>query len=592
MKKILLLTKTMLLTLSLSAQYVFVNSPAEIQGPLAFNNGYATDPQWAIDLNTGIWTADGVLVQDGTVNPSQGCEALVNGAEVTGKIALIDRGTCSFTQKLCHAQDAGAIAVVIMNSAVNAGLGPGPLGFTAGICVPTIPIVHISYEDGLLIKAALANGPVNISIGNLQFANNVGSSARTGIFHAPMGVVPASQIEEIYITSGAQVTNLGNDAATNVTVEAAILFTPEGGSASEVFSGSASVPLIEPDSSAVIVVDDYLLTDEIGYYQMTYNIYADAVDEIPNDNAFDTDFYVSENVFCKGGWDVANNRPKTTNAYTISGGGNIEFLAPFRFPNGAGLRADSMKFYVSSNANLQGADLSVYLYKWEDLNGDATSTNDEISIVGLQTVAIADSVTNAWVTTEIVNFATFETGYEISDGEILMAGVRYKGSNSTFFGFDEDMDYTQFLNYQTAQGITINDADLPYIGVNAFQGTPEMADITNGFLFGGVRGAVATALILSETTISTANTDHQVGLDVFPNPASSEITAEILLEQAAREVEYRILDAQGRLLKTLQKEDITTDRVVFDVSDLTAGSYFFVVKSDKGTRSKAFTVQR
>jgi hypothetical protein len=37
----------------------------------------------------------------------------VNGAQIAGHIALIDRGTCTFVDKAKRAQDAGAIAVII-----------------------------------------------------------------------------------------------------------------------------------------------------------------------------------------------------------------------------------------------------------------------------------------------------------------------------------------------------------------------------------------------------------------------------------------------------------------------------------------------
>ncbi len=45
-----------------------------------------------------------------------GCTAITNAAAVAGRIALIDRGTCTFVVKAKNAQDAGAVAVVIANN--------------------------------------------------------------------------------------------------------------------------------------------------------------------------------------------------------------------------------------------------------------------------------------------------------------------------------------------------------------------------------------------------------------------------------------------------------------------------------------------
>jgi extracellular elastinolytic metalloproteinase len=55
-------------------------------------------------------------------NPTEGCGDLVT--DLTGKIALIDRGTCQFGLKVLNAQRAGAVAAIICNIAgVNGGDG-------------------------------------------------------------------------------------------------------------------------------------------------------------------------------------------------------------------------------------------------------------------------------------------------------------------------------------------------------------------------------------------------------------------------------------------------------------------------------------
>jgi hypothetical protein len=56
------------------------------------------------------------------------CTALsaINALAVNGKIALIDRGTCSFPQKVKNAQNAGAIGVIIADNV--AGSPPDRLG--------------------------------------------------------------------------------------------------------------------------------------------------------------------------------------------------------------------------------------------------------------------------------------------------------------------------------------------------------------------------------------------------------------------------------------------------------------------------------
>ena len=72
----------------------------------------------------------------------------------TGNIALIDRGTCGFAVKALNAQNAGAVAVVIVNN-VAGSPAPGLGGADPSV---TIPIVSVTQSDGNLIKAQLGTG--------------------------------------------------------------------------------------------------------------------------------------------------------------------------------------------------------------------------------------------------------------------------------------------------------------------------------------------------------------------------------------------------------------------------------------------------
>lgn len=87
----------------------------------------------------------------GTVNDA--CQTPTN---VRGKIAVIDRGVCSFVSKVQNAQAAGAVAALIINNS------PGHSAPNAATSAPdvTIPVLMLSYEDGKKLKALLASAPV------------------------------------------------------------------------------------------------------------------------------------------------------------------------------------------------------------------------------------------------------------------------------------------------------------------------------------------------------------------------------------------------------------------------------------------------
>jgi len=132
---------------------LLVNSPAAIAGSYAIGTA-----SFGASLDeTGV-TGDLVLVNDGSGTTSDGCEAIINN--LSGKIALIDRGNCTFVSKALNAQNAGAVGVVIADNVV-ASTPPG-LGGTDPSVV--IPVVSITNADGNLLKSQLGSG-VNVTIG-------------------------------------------------------------------------------------------------------------------------------------------------------------------------------------------------------------------------------------------------------------------------------------------------------------------------------------------------------------------------------------------------------------------------------------------
>ncbi len=98
--------------------------------------------------DTGDVVADLVPVDDGV--SIEGCGPVVN--DLTGAVALIQRGSCAFSQKILNAQNAGAVGVVVFN---NDGDPITMGGSSAGI---TIPAVMIGESDGDEIAASIAGG--------------------------------------------------------------------------------------------------------------------------------------------------------------------------------------------------------------------------------------------------------------------------------------------------------------------------------------------------------------------------------------------------------------------------------------------------
>ncbi len=119
----------------------------------------------------GIITSDVVLYKDilHPTDSSTACGGAANAAQISGKIAYIDRGSCPFTQKFHNAQTAGAKAIIVGNVAPNDprydGTNTGnflvimsatPLDNTI-----TIPGVFIQYDTATKLKNNLINNIVS-----------------------------------------------------------------------------------------------------------------------------------------------------------------------------------------------------------------------------------------------------------------------------------------------------------------------------------------------------------------------------------------------------------------------------------------------
>jgi Zn-dependent M28 family amino/carboxypeptidase len=127
---------------------------------------------------SGNVTAPLVTTNDIVLEPTgdpgsgtSGCEeADYAGQELTGKIALVERGTCPFVDKVTLAQSLGAVAVLIFNDGYEGRTEPFQIGappFTA------IPVAMTSYEVGSALYTALQSGPVNVTFNVQTFTEEV-----------------------------------------------------------------------------------------------------------------------------------------------------------------------------------------------------------------------------------------------------------------------------------------------------------------------------------------------------------------------------------------------------------------------------------
>ena len=134
-----------------------------MQSPNSITYAYSNAVGWSVPVgyHDNI-EAQAVVYVDSIDGSALGCNSTSN--DLTGKVALIQRGSCTFSQKVYNAQQAGAIAVIVVNNVIGNDTFEMGAGQYAELI--TIPVVMIGNTDGLALIASAQNGPVGLFIGN------------------------------------------------------------------------------------------------------------------------------------------------------------------------------------------------------------------------------------------------------------------------------------------------------------------------------------------------------------------------------------------------------------------------------------------
>ncbi|AKD03880.1 T9SS-dependent M36 family metallopeptidase [Pontibacter korlensis] len=144
-------------TSSLPAKLLHIINPSSVAGSY-------TAVQAAFGPQVGETGVSGSIIMADPANGCSGTPALPAGSvpvpfnnqdQITGNIALVDRGECSFIEKALNAQASGATAVIVVNNVDGDPISMG--GDETGTAV-LIPAIMISKADGEKLKAALSQG--------------------------------------------------------------------------------------------------------------------------------------------------------------------------------------------------------------------------------------------------------------------------------------------------------------------------------------------------------------------------------------------------------------------------------------------------
>jgi hypothetical protein len=197
------------------------NSPASIAG--TYDVGTAS---FGPALTTTGTTDDVAAALDAAdaagASTTDACSPITNASAVSGRIALVDRGSCTFVTKVKNAQSAGAIGVLVADNVPDTP----PAGLGGSDSTISIPSVRITLADGNTIKNALAGG-VNVTL-TVDPSIHAGADAQgRAMVWSPNPVQPGSSISHwdvIAFPNQLMEPSINNDLTHNVDVPADLTF--------------------------------------------------------------------------------------------------------------------------------------------------------------------------------------------------------------------------------------------------------------------------------------------------------------------------------------------------------------------------------
>jgi hypothetical protein len=564
MKKILLTLAIALGSKVSFSQVIFSGeSPASIQGSYAMTYAPAGADWGVVDLldpaNAVLDTL--VLISDGTAGDSLGCFAAVNGADVAGHIAILYRGECQFGTKALNAQNAGAIAVVIINNVPG-----GPVGMAGGDDggSVTIPVVMIGDDAGAILVEEMQNGPVEVFIGNKTgfYPNDLGMLSRS-VLRSKASAMPSllAQTNADYdFQIGAWVYNFGFQDQTNLTLNA----TVEVGGVEVYNETSANVASLLAGDSVYLTLPDFsLATYDEGYYNMVYSVTSDSVDFYDFDNELGADFYINPTDFSYATYDQTLNVPNSSGGFrSTAATASYSACIAFRDPNASRVAATGMTFASVLGADavqptLDGEPMVITMYSYDDVFTDLNDAPNPIA--GYTELTMGEFFYVGDPQGEMVSG-------EFNDQIVLEDNQRYFFCVTTynpdlFIGFDPNADYTLNGNLYLQ----------PYAPVES-DGTFNPV----GFGFDAIPGISVQfkdALLVNLEAEKLA-----LDMRAYPVPASSQVTVDF------KDNKVNFLEVLNVAGQRVVAQDVNTmDNSVFvDVNGLENGVYMFKMHLENG----------
>lgn len=150
---------------------------------------------------------------------------------------------------------------------------------------------------------------------------------------------------------------------------------------------------------------------------------------------------------------------------------------------------------------------------------------------------------------------------------------------------------TDTLTGTTTQWVRQGDATIGAVVVDMIDTRVSDGTVIIGTHANGIYSATITS-VNDIVTVEETESALSMEMNIFPNPASNEVSVRYTLETAS-DVEIHLLDETGRIVRTTQRKHVmpgeTTEHL--NISGLAAGNYYIRLRSGEIIETKAIIIQ-
>lgn len=550
---------------AIAAVTMTINANAQVvvygEAPVAAIGNYTfeTTGNWGANLDTTDVTAQVVLYHGEGITDTLACTLASNASELAGKIAFLYRGDCEFGAKSLNAQNAGAVAVLMVN---NVPGGPVPMGVGAVGNQVTIPVVMVSNVDGAFLRQYVDSGELVVFIGNKtgRFAFDNGFEKR----HVAMAKSFATPTQfalgssDFDLPLGAWVNNYGSEDQTGVTLNATVTLDGD-----ELYNETSAAESIIAGDSVLVSLPVFALSNyPVGVYTITYTIMSDNTDEFPNDNSRVLTFWINgEGLYSKSRINPETSAP-------IGGGGirpadsqEYTWCTFMRSNNAESMQVDAVSFATITNNDLSlvGQAVFIEMFEWNDPFDETTNplTFEDLNLVGESFYDYSEDLQSEFVT------VAFEEPVQLTnDIKYLTCATIFE--NDIFLTVDAGIDYE----------LTYNAFPLDiFFPVNA-----------GGTWSPGGFGPDNTPAIITHLSVTTGIADEvkKSNLLPYPNPTADMISIPLGVEVKGN-VTLNVFDLSGREVMSQNISNGVSSALRVDASSLSNGLHLFRLTFEDGT---------